>query len=309
MSRCISYPPGRAAMAPAPRPAPPRLRSLFARRRRLAGVGLAFGCSLMLACPNAVQVPPPDDLEGVLRYIWNQFEVASDAELLETGAVATSILQDLLVAEDAKVGALATLEASDLENFAFDDGRDPTAAPGFFLASRFSCDFDVLADVITHPNQGAVHTGVYDSYARDYERSREDWLSADFGTLSWRVEYEATPTATQYRARTRSAVRRFDVDGPYEGNPTIIQRTYLAEPAAFVGAPDNHVFDQDYQVEVFVQVAAGEILHLYGLWRHMQLGLVGIHDDVFVDFQINGLIEWDLQTEAACEAWPEFPAE
>ena len=272
-------------------------------------MSVALLSSFLCACPAAERVPPPDDLDGLLRYVWNEFGNASDAELMEAGANAAAILQDLLAEEDAKVGALETLGLSDLATFELDDGRDPTQAPGFFLASRFRCDLDVLADVLTHPNQGGVHPGVYDSYKRDYAVSRDEWLAAEFGLLSWSVEYEATPTATQYLARTKSAIRRFDANGPIDGIRTLIQRTYLAEPAIFSGNPDNHIFDQDYQVEMFMQTAEGEVVHLYGLWRHMQLGLVGINDDVFVDFQINGLVEWDQQTEAACATWPEFPAQ
>lgn len=276
------------------------------RLRLVCGLLLSW---LLIGCPAAERVPPPADLDGLVRYVWNEFDNASDEELMEAGANATAILQDLLTTEDAKVGALETLEVADLAAAGLDDGRDPSAAPGFFLASRFSCDLDVLAELVTHPNQGGVHPGVYDSYERNYAVSREEWLAAELGTLSWRVEYAATPTATQYQAHTQSAIRRFDTKGPVDGIRTLVQRTYLAEPATFSGNPDNHSFDQDYQVDLFMQAADGEVLHLYGLWRHMQLGLVGINDDVFVDFQINGLVEWDRQTEAACATWPDFPAE
>lgn len=294
---------------PPPLFSPGKKRSRFITSTRLLlsfVLTLGFGLS---GCPGAERVPPPADLDGLVRYVWNEFENANDTELMEAGANAAAILEELLLAEDAKVGALETLEVSDLATYGLDDGRDPAQAPGFFLASRFSCDLDVLADVLTHPNQGGVHPGVYDSYERDYAVSREDWLAADFGRLSWRVDYEATPTATQYQAHTESAIRRFDANGSLDGVRTLVQRTYLAEPATFAGNPDNHIFDQDYQVDLFMQSADGEVLHLFGLWRHMQLGLVGIHDDVFVDFQINGLVEWDQQTEAACATWPDFPAQ
>jgi hypothetical protein len=254
------------------------------------------------------QVEAPEDLEGLARFFWSQGLEVSDADIDEAAGNAAAVLEELLTDGEAKVGSLPRLEPEDLEVVGLQDTNDPSNAPGLFLANKFDCDIDVLADALTSLDQPGLHPGVYDSYDRVFDNDREAWLAGTDGTLSWNVEYAATPTATQYTAKTRSSIRKVP-KGDATVGPSLIQRTVLREPAVFEGNPDNHVFDQDYQSDVFFDAGDGEVLHIYGLWRYMQLGVVSVYDDVFVNFQLDGMIQWDDQTEAACATWPELPGE
>lgn len=276
------------------------VRSL--RLFRVPALLVAIAC--LSACPPP-RAEAPEDLEGLARYFFAAQVSATDEELDEAIGNLSEVLEGVLDGEPHKVGALQLLDQETLDA-AEVSGGDPSEAPGMFLAKRFRCDFDVLADVLTHPDQLALRPGVYQSYERTFDDDRDAWLAEDDGLLRWHVTYEAKPTATLYRARTQSGIRNVP-KGEASVGPTLVQRTVLREPAAFEGNPDNHVFDQDYQSEVFIDVGGGEILHFYGLWRFMRLGIVSVHDDAFVDFQLNGMIEWDDQTEAACETWPELP--
>lgn len=271
----------------------------------LRATALPLALALLAACPSPPRAEAPEDLEGLARFFFTDQLTASDEELDEAIGNAQTVLSDLLDGEPHKVGALKLLDEEALEA-AEVSGGDPSLAPGMFLVKRFRCELGVLAEILTHPDQPAVHPGVYDSYERDFDDDRDAWLDGGEGVLRWKVTYEATPTATQYRAKTRSGVRHVPKVESSVG-PSLVQRTVLREPATFVGEPDNHVFDQDYQSEVFIDVGDGEVLHFYSLWRFMQLGIVSIHDDVFVDFQLDGMIQWDDQTEAACATWPELP--
>lgn len=255
---------------------------------------------LLTGCFSFERVPPPEDLEGLLGFFVQNGATATDEELAVAVENTDAVLRALLTDGDAKVGGIAALTSTDLAAFGIDDGRDPSLAPGMFLASRFTCTPERLAEVISDPDQPTIHPNVYDSYDRVFDTDRAAWLRGDIATLDWHVTYEATPTATQYRAKTQSAVRRVLMAEDFPAATALVQRTFLTEPAEFVGAPENHVFDQDYQVEIFFDGGDGTILHLYGLWRYMQLGVVSVNDDVFVDFQLNGMLEWDTQTEAAC---------
>lgn len=263
---------------------------------------------LAITCLSACfppRVEAPEDLEGLARFFFAAQLSATDEELDEAIDNVHEVLEELLAGEPHKVGGLATLDEATLEA-AEVSGGDPSLAPGLFLAKRFRCDLDTLAKILTHPDQPDFRPGVYDSYDRAFDDDRDAWLGRDEDVLRWQVTYEATPTATQYRARTKSAVRHVPKLEASVG-PSIVQRTVLREPATFVGDADNHVFDQDYQSEVFIDAGGGEVLHFYGLWRFMQLGVVSVRDDVFVDFQLDGMIQWDEQSEAACASWPELP--
>lgn len=271
----------------------------------LRALALLLATCWLVACPSETRSEAPGDLEGLARFFFAQQLSASDEELDEAIGNTHAVLGELLGDEPHAVGALELLDEEALAAAGVSDA-DPSLAPGMFLAKRFRCDLDVLAEILTHPDQPAVHPGVYDSYDRAFDDDRDAWLARDEDVLRWQVTYEATPTATQYRARTKSGVRHVPKLAASVG-PSIVQRTVLREPAAFDGDPDNHVFDQDYQSEVFIDVGEGEVLHFYGLWRFMQLGIVSVHDDVFVDFQLDGMIQWDDQTEAACATWPELP--
>lgn len=263
---------------------------------------------LVIACVSGCPTPrteAPDDVEGLARFFFAEQLRATDEELDDAVGKAHAVLEELLADEPHRVGALDFLDEEALEA-AEVSGGDPREAPGMYLVKRFRCDLDVLAEILTHPDQPAVHPGVYQSYDRAFDDDRDAWLKRDESVLRWQVTYEAKPTATLYRAKTRSGVRHVPKASASVG-PSIVQRTVLREPATFEGDPDNHVFDQDYQSEVFIDVGGGEVLHFYGLWRFMQLGIVSVHDDAFVDFQLNGMVEWDDQTEAACATWPDLP--
>lgn len=260
-----------------------------------------------VACVGEPRTEAPEDLDGLARFLWTHQADATDEELDDALTKMHDVMSELLSDDEAKVGPLASLTEEDLVPVGLDGVNDPAGAPGLYLANRFTCDLDVLAEILTHPDQPAVHDGVYDSYDRVFVNDRDAWLAREETMLEWDVTYEATPTATQYLAKTKSGVRHLPKMTAPVG-PALLQRTVLKEPAVFDGEPDNHVFDQDYQSELFYDDGDGQVVHLYGLWRFMQLGAISIHDDIFIDFQVNGMITWDEQTEAACATWPELPA-
>lgn len=286
----------RASSRSAPRPA-----------RAAAAWAATLAAGNLLACAGPEKVETPSDLEGLLRFFWTQQSSADDETLGEALRSAVALSEELLQGEKTKVGALDPLDESDLAALQLDDGRDPREAVGFFLVNRFRCGAGTLEEIVTSPDQAEIHPGVYDRYERAFDTPRAAFIAGDDASLDWRVTYAATPLATQYEAKTRSGVRRIPADPSEPSSTGLLQRTFLAEPAAFAGAPDNHAFDQDYQVELYAPLGGGEVVHLYGLWRHMQLGLVGVRDDVFIDVQLSGFVQWDQHTEDTCATWPALP--
>ena len=275
-------------------------------RARLSLRFFAPLCALATACACAPRVEAPNDLEGLARFFWAQGLEVSDADLDDAVGNTHAVLSDLLTDGAAKVGSLSRLDREDLETVGLADKNDPSGAPGLFLANRFLCDIDILDDVLASLRQTELHPGVYDAYERTYRDDDEGWLAADTGILTWDTEYAATPTATQYRATSRSRIRKVP-RGAASVGPSLVQQTWLLDPATFDGSPDDHVFDQDYQAELYYQGDDSEVWHLYGLWRFMQLGIVSSYDDAFINFQLDGMIQWDEQTEAVCATWPELP--
>ena len=268
---------------------------------------------LFSACPNPEKTQAPDDLVGLAKHLWQVQRDVPDADLEEALLNLEPVIRDLTQGENNNgdlvikpaVGPLPVLTDDEIAWTELDN--DPSEAPGLFLANQYDCDIETLQEILTAPNQGDLHTGVYDSYDRDYEQNRGDFLDGEGDRLLWQTSYSATPTVTQYSATTSSGVRRAVLEGDdFSGPFAIIQGTVLREPADFGDAADDHFFTQDYQLEVFYP-RDGRIHHFYGMWRQMQVGSFGVHDEIFINFTLDALIQWDKQNEDLCATWPELP--
>lgn len=242
----------------------------------------------LLACRKIE--PAPADLDGLLHWFWAEYEPAEDEALLEGITNAQAIVDVQALAEEFEDGTLTDLSVEEAALVGVTD-RDPALAVGLYLLNVFDCSMDQLEPVLWEPDQASLYEGVYESYERTFTSSQEDFASGAVDTLSWEVVYEAKLLGSAYVAETVGGLRRLP-DG------ALLQRTYLPEPAVYDS--DGKSFDQDYQIEIYIEQPEGVMLHLYGLWRQADYGIGDLENEDLQRILLNNLAKWDDSTEAAC---------
>ena len=71
----------------------------------------------------------------------------------------------------------------------------------------------------------------------------------------------------------------------------------MPHPAAWEG---DSSFDQDYQLEVFLQVSATEVLHIYPIWRVMNTPLGDMENDGVASITLDQMVGWGNTTAQLC---------
>lgn len=253
---------------------------------------------LLLGC-KAVD-PAPADLDGLLHWFWQRHDEGLDEELHEGVRNAFDLVDVEALDEAVQDGSLTDLTADEAALVGVTD-RDPALAAGVYLLNVFQCDLATLQPILYAQDQATLYPGVYDAYQRTYTDSVEDYAQAVAHDLTWDTVYSSSILGASYTADTRGGLRRVPVEdaevAPH--GEVILQRTYMPLPAAFEN--DNKSFDQDYQVEVYVDAGGGRVLHLYGLWRSADYGSgFDAENESVQRLLLNGLADWDDQTETLC---------
>lgn len=246
---------------------------------RLALLTLLVGCKVE---------PAPEDIDGLTRWFWTEYEPATDAEITEAIEHLHTALDNGDVT-DARTGELTDLSAEDLAGVTVPEGTDPTIARGFFMAYRYDCTLEALAPILTYQDQNELF-GVYDAYSRVYTSDAAAFDSGAAATISWEVTITTTLLNTTYTEIARGGVRRTA--------DALVSRTWLTEPATFEDS--DWSFDQDYQIEAWYEPTPGEVVHLYGIWRWMALGSVDMDSDGMLNTTLNNMQDWDDRTAEYC---------
>lgn len=255
--------------------------------------------SVLLACGRVE--PAPANVDGLSRWFLTGYERASDEEI--DAAVA-----NLWVAVDADTlgeavdGALTDLTAEDVIELELPEGTDPTRAAGVYFARTLACPLADVQGIVTAVEQDELYVGVYDAYERHYTSDLAGWMAGDVDRLDWSVELDSKLLGASYHESLRGgarAVRDLPDDVAAHG-PILMSRTHLAAPAAFEEGSSKS-FDQDYQIEVYVEREPGVTVHLYAVWRELNMGggLDQDNEDV-MRIILNNLADWDDGTEEIC---------
>jgi hypothetical protein len=235
--------------------------------------------SLLLACAPD---PAPQDVDGLLHWSWTEFELASDEQWVEAAAN---------LPRDDQEGEQSRLVEEEVAHVDWGADSHVGLARGMYIANTFSCDLEVLQEILIAQDQQAQYEGVYDRYDRSYTSDLDAFTAGAAGALSWDVELEGEYVGTAYTERLHGGVRR--VEG------ALIARTWIAEPVEFEEGSDWW-WPTDVQIEVFVQEDL-EIVHLYGIWRELDIGSLSTEDDGLVNLTRGGMRDWDDRTEELCE--------
>jgi hypothetical protein len=257
---------------------------------------------VLLLCSGCVGLEPaPEDLDGLLHFLWQQYDDGEPEELAEAvrnlhGLVDSEVLaggvsgEVSLLSEDER--ALAGVVV---------DGIPPDKEAGLYLADPFEgCSVNDVEQIMTFLQQDLLYDQ-YDRYTRVDTSDRTAYFARDTDRLTWDIEYAVTiPLAGQYDALVSGEVRRVEDLGadvtPF--GPFIIFRSALTAPATF--ATEAEVFDQDRRIQLLYAPEDGRLTHIEGLWRHMEAGLADTGSETVRSLIVSGIRDWEDETVAWC---------
>lgn len=268
-----------------------------------AAVYAAISALLVSGAVGCANVDPaPEDLDGLIHFFWNSYQEGEDAQIREavSNLHATTRADEL---EEARDGSFSDLAASEVAVVGLEGKVDPSAARGMFLVNVIACPLESVERIVYALEQDQLYEDVYDRYERRYTSDLDAYVSRDRRSLTWEVDIAASVLGTSYEEHLKGGIRWVPAGEPgSQFGPILVARTWMPEPARFES--DSKSFDQDYQIEVYYERAPGEVVHLYGMWRQMDMGTIlnlTQDNDQLVATILGNLADWDEQTGKLCK--------
>ena len=241
---------------------------------------LLFSCSVD---------PAPEDLDGLVHWLWDHHADEDDPGFEEALANLHTALDPL---EQSLTGDLTDLSAEQTDGYS---EEDPALARGLMLANPFSCTLTDLAPILYALDQDTQYPDAYTDYDRRYTSDLDAFTSGEVDRITWEVTASAEMMAVAYSEDLIGGLREIPED---LGGPALVAWTWIPEPAVF--EDDSRSWSQDYQVEAWIEPVPGELWHVYGFWRQLELGGLDMDNDGVASTTLDGMADWDDQTEALC---------
>lgn len=282
----------------------PRIASVVV----VAGVVVA-GSGCIFAKPAAA----PKGIEDLTRFILDRFEIKEDtdvelqdAELREAFINLNAELEAQEVAVDKPfknvLDDLDKKHVQDLEGMTDEKLEKLGLAQGLVIADVIRCTMKQNENLMLSQKSAELRPDVYAEYEKIFDEDIQPYADGAKDQLLWNVDYTLNdpPVGSAYSAVARGGARRVqgldDDTSPF--GDLLITRVHLPEPAVFEG--EGSEFSLDFQLETYHTNADGHLLHLYANWRRMKLGPVDSSQEVFINTSLDGMVDWDKDTEAAC---------
>ncbi|MDP2343039.1 MAG: hypothetical protein Q8O67_18935 [Deltaproteobacteria bacterium] len=279
-------------------------------KRAALVVVAVIGCSSSCIC--AAPAPAPEGLEDLARFIWDRFEIKEDTDVAlqdqELHAAFINLDEELAKLEvDDDTPFKSVLQdidqdrVKDLEGMA--DRSDKIGlAQGLVVANIVHCTLEQNENITLSEKSAEIHGDVYTKYEKEFDDDIGPFDDGDSDQIFWRLNYTigSPPVGSPYSAETRAAARRVkaidDETSPF--GDLFLTRVHLPQPAEFEG--DGSQFDLDFQLETYHQREDGNLIHFYAMWRRMVLGPVDSSQEIFINTSLDGMVDWDKETEVAC---------
>lgn len=249
---------------------------------------------LFLACKK---VDPADaTLDSLLHELWLHAEDGTASELAERMNQVDEKIGQGDQLEDPLEGTLSKLNEEEVAVVGVD--VDPSIAAGLFLINPVACDFDRIERNMWWQKQEELYPD-YEAYKRTYTSDIDAYLDRSSDTITWNTTYTANSFLT-YDSTLSGSMRFIDAPESTLG-PILLARAWITEPAIF--EKDGPVFDADFQMEIWYTVG-DHVLHVYPLWRHLDLGLgdsLNTNNENFQGTLLAELVKYDEDTEKLCE--------
>ncbi len=246
--------------------------------------------------------PAPDDLDGLFHYLWTHFDAGLDEELAEAGVHLHAAIDGDALDEPVE-GTISDLTREDLDAVAMPADTDAGRPVGLYLLSPLACALADVEAIVTDADQAGLYPDDYDAFARSFEGDPGAFLARDEDRLAWVDEIHDGLMAEHYVMASHGGVRRVpELDaGRSPHGPLLVQRAWLPEPAAWEGDSDYY-WDQDYQLDVYWEPAAGTTLHVVGLWRSVGMGATTSDHELMQTMILAAQRSFDERTAELCAA-------
>jgi hypothetical protein len=257
----------------------------------------SIASTLVLTAACRKVEPAPEDLDGLLGWTWANYDVAEDADV-RAAALSLIDVAAITADSDALRGSATDLTPEVVAGFG-PPGTDIAAARGFYLVKAFPCALPDLDPVLYHVDQPTLYPDAgYDAYDRQYTTDLNAYVERAAPTIGWDIALTATILGATYSEDLHGGLRWVPADG--DEPAVILQRTWMPTEAVFEDG-SSKTFTQDYQIELYVEQSPGEVIHLYGIWREMELGVgLTMDSDLAVNTTLNNLEDWDDRTSELC---------
>lgn len=261
---------------------------------------------LLIALACAPVEPAPADLDGLVHYLWRASqELDEDAVGEGLGRLHEVLDGDTL--DEVVDGLVSGMSAEEVALAEPGYPVDPSAAVGLFVAGPLACELERAEAIVLSPHQDLLYDG-YQAYTRDFTGDVDAYLAREVPTVGWEHEFTVKVPLTGTYTVSRRAGAWWSDARRYPYGPVLVHWDVLTGPAEFEGDPEDHVFDQDFRVEVFYEPEPGRLVHLKAMWRNMEAGVSDIHSESVQRIFLNNLAAWEARTGEWC-AVEELPTE
>lgn len=265
-----------------------------------------FVCALLAltACFNKAPPPAaPGDLQQNVRWFWTNSDDATDADLLAgIGKLITASHPDTW-SKAVKGQSSVHLTNPDISPFVTDKSTDPAPTRPLLVVNEFDCTQAQLEKVLLNDDQATLYPGSYGKYVRTDTFDKAAWSANTLNLAEWTSAIDNTfPVNDNFSLVSGGSLRRVPKDGTtLSESDLLIARTWLLAPATF-SAGSASWYRQDYEIEMFWAPSPGKMFHVYGMWRDVKIGSVGLtlDDNGLMNMELDGLVSWDDKTAKLC---------
>ena len=254
---------------------------------------------IFFACANIE--PAPSDIDGLSHYFWTHYDNEEDT-IIADGILNAFTAIDASNLEEPLRGTVSNLSLEEL-SLVGKEHEDPEAMSGIYFANVVHCPMDAIERGVYATNQDERHEGDYAEYNREYTSDLQAYESRESNRLSWTTNYTVETIGQRLSVEINGGIRYVaEIDEartPY--GPIILSRGVLGEDAYFNDSNDRGMF-QDYQLEVYFPISSTEAIHYFTIWREITYtSTIDFSSQSMQDLVLDGMIDWDLDTEAECQ--------
>lgn len=218
---------------------------------------------MLFACKDVVEAP--EDLEGLITFTWSAFD--GEVEALDEALTNLEAVVGWSNLDEVQDGAVGDLSAEDMALVGMED-KDIEAAGGVYMLNQFDCDLGHYEDILLYLQQDELFD-IYNRYERTITGDEDAYRDGTATHLTWDVDYNSNVLLEAYDTVLNEEIRRFTTEN--HGDVLMVRRV-MPEPCVFENEGTSYIFDQDYTVRTFWERAPGELVHLYGMWREVDVG-------------------------------------
>lgn len=257
--------------------------------RWLLAVPMMLGCRPVEAAPT--------DLDALFHAFWGDWATAPDETLVEN----TDLAHQYASAETWTEPVFGTISDLTLDEVAeFNLGLDPATASGMYSVNMLPCAIRDIEPILWAKKQDELYPGMYTSYERTFTTDADAYEAETTDLIRWEATAGGDLVGTPFVEELLGGIHRVREGEASPRGRILVQRTVMNGPAVFDGGSKS--FQQDYQIEVYWERAPKETMHLYGIWRELDLGGLTMESTQVQRIILNNFVEWDEKTVANCPA-------